>query len=1781
MEGSLRTTSWLLAMTLVTSAVPAAADAPPLIDTPFLADGELVTPEFYYGRISIAALMADPWYGAGRVAELSLDDGETFSPAGIEPGSPIALVNTRTIGEQISSKVARLASGGYVITWITFAADGDSYGVFAQRYAADGSRVGTEQLINATTTGDQTQPSVVGLVDGGFAVVWTSSGESGGQGTEIVMRRFDADGTPLDDGQRVNDSIAGLQLFPAMTALADGGLVVVWQSQHLDGRSHIFAKRYDATGQVVPPPGGCAGPSCELRIDHLDAFSHVEPAIAALAAGGFVVAWSGRDTGPANDDEVYAAMYQADGQPLSAPFLLRGLARAPEEQRTVTVAPWGDGFLAAWASVGPAPAGSDVVFQAFTDEGVPIFGASERLASSSAVGDQASPKFAAMSDGSTVIGWRHAAGTARTLAAQRFAPNLDRVGGELALTAPGDGVTANPSMVGLPDSAFVATWQASGNPSDTSQTGIFVRHLAKTKLIVRDLDPRRDLSIRFRVSTAGAPGEFWMSPVRLYRYGDPNAGADGQVVYPDGITNATEVSVGLVLPANPVGYQNVQLYRRSAALGAGLCGAFGAWQPFGIQTTLTRVVAVPLVEDACEQFKWHVTTSLGLVFEYTSDHVVKADRTAPSVAVTPTQVGTLLRISVSASDAATGIASLAYRANGGPPIPFTGPEALVPLQDGGNGIRVEATDLAGNAGAARVYFTADLRPAVISLVTLEDGATYPRGPILEFTTGRPLQQVEIFVDGSLTEELDLGLLGEGTHAVTIRGLTDDGQVIERTVTFVIDREAVEVALTSPQARTYFEDEVTVTLHGDVAIVSQEIRLDGVVRDGPLLTNLADGQHTVEVTVTTEQGATATRTRTFAVQAEAPTLEISSPREAEIVTSRSVPLVFRSNSAVSVRIAGVESPIAPGEVVTLPGEGPQTIVLTATHASGATIQRTINVEVDSVAPRLEILSPREGLYSAATIPIDVRAQKPLRQVETRLDGVEVTALHDLVDGPHLLEVRGTDFAGRSVSAQVAFHVAHLDITTPREGQVVVDNALPPAVELGWSASDNFTTLSASVDGGPRQLLPSDRSTTSLQLPPGLHTVIVQGAIDEHLLARRVSFRTGARNVSANANSIKYRYTDCDTELRCTVTVTLQIENTGQYDLSEPFSATFSVLSPDGSRRDQQWPIAGVAVGERRTVTLTPFSAVLDDIFALTVDPDHELLFERVEDNEAQVSFQPGKILAIEHSLSAESFFITGARIDQLIAAATVGPVAFLETTAGGLIFRDSSGDQGFVTPVDMGQLTPQANYVVLKAYDASSRLLDARIEYFDVRALHGSYPLPSRASPWTQFRGAGGRIFLDTVDQRALARAELDWVRKALSEDAISLSHSLVGFGADGRPKPTYQLVHSDAPVLRGRASSLSSRAGVTASAVPLEDPLAVGAVTALTIADGACSVVGYTPLTSREQHRQAILDGLDTTARLANFYIETELEPSLEAQIRQAYNELSRTLEPFTNGFGIGAVFGGFFAFAIGDIDLTPPNISNIRFQFVGDLEDFALDSTVRSCTLSTVGSEIFIDSEVAFDLRFRRRLTLSATANGGISGFALFGAGNLWVPAISIFGFVSFDARVLSPTFVGSFGVDMGYQGGLHGSLPAPRLEIDRANLRTDLRFPRQVQRVAEAEAYAFIWIPILIFPITGDVQAFAYAELQAQTLLDTHLREPIVLSNPIYRDGAFLDSRAFAAPSGHVFAHARSFGDVILTTCFLWFCRVDSSPFDEVLASQCQKVSGLELVSGTPGVDCPTAIY
>ena len=53
-----------------------------------------------------------------------------------------------------------LAGGGWVVTWESSGQDGSDAGIYQQAYSADGSALGGEIQVNATTAGDQSLPAV-------------------------------------------------------------------------------------------------------------------------------------------------------------------------------------------------------------------------------------------------------------------------------------------------------------------------------------------------------------------------------------------------------------------------------------------------------------------------------------------------------------------------------------------------------------------------------------------------------------------------------------------------------------------------------------------------------------------------------------------------------------------------------------------------------------------------------------------------------------------------------------------------------------------------------------------------------------------------------------------------------------------------------------------------------------------------------------------------------------------------------------------------------------------------------------------------------------------------------------------------------------------------------------------------------------------------------------------------------------------------------------------------------------------------------------------------------------------------------------------------------------------------------------------------------------------------------------------------------------------------------------------------------------------------------------
>ena len=170
-----------------------------------------------------------------------------FTPVVVRTSAEI-LVNTATLNDQAVPQITSLVGGGFVVTWrdTSFgdggaAGDISGYAIKAQVFTAAGTMTRTEILVNTATENDQTVAQVTALSNGGFVVVWqdTSFGVGGATGdassNAVKAQLFTAAGAPVGSEILVNTATANGQNAAQITALSDGGFVVTWTDNSVSG----------------------------------------------------------------------------------------------------------------------------------------------------------------------------------------------------------------------------------------------------------------------------------------------------------------------------------------------------------------------------------------------------------------------------------------------------------------------------------------------------------------------------------------------------------------------------------------------------------------------------------------------------------------------------------------------------------------------------------------------------------------------------------------------------------------------------------------------------------------------------------------------------------------------------------------------------------------------------------------------------------------------------------------------------------------------------------------------------------------------------------------------------------------------------------------------------------------------------------------------------------------------------------------------------------------------------------------------------------------------------------------------------------------------------------------------------------------------------------------------------------------------------------------------------------------------------------------------------------
>lgn len=234
------------------------------------------------GRYAVSFSSGDATLSVGVFSQI-------FNGDGSKTGSPEGL-NSTTSGTQTWSAVAAFSDGKFVVVW---PGDIALASVWYAKVGTDGQRVGDDVPLTEDFT-DQGESDVAILTDGSFVVTYIDGTWNDENSYIPAVQRFAANGDPIGspfyvgyDGDggvgNANDTLA-----PTITALTNGNYVVTW-TQKKEGGTTVF----DIHGQVCKADGTTVG--SEFTANTAKVGNQDNSSITALADGAFVVAWDSSD----------------------------------------------------------------------------------------------------------------------------------------------------------------------------------------------------------------------------------------------------------------------------------------------------------------------------------------------------------------------------------------------------------------------------------------------------------------------------------------------------------------------------------------------------------------------------------------------------------------------------------------------------------------------------------------------------------------------------------------------------------------------------------------------------------------------------------------------------------------------------------------------------------------------------------------------------------------------------------------------------------------------------------------------------------------------------------------------------------------------------------------------------------------------------------------------------------------------------------------------------------------------------------------------------------------------------------------------------------------------------------------------------------------------------------------------------------------------------------------------------------------------------------------------
>jgi hypothetical protein len=454
---------------------------------------------------------------------------------------------------------------------------------------------------------------------------------------------------------------------------------------------------------------------------------------------------------------------------------------------------------------------------------------------------------------------------------------------------------------------------------------------------------------------------------------------------------------------------------------------------------------------------------------------VRIDNTVPTdTTAIPTAWQNSRNVTLSATDALSGIDKLEYKINGGPTLQATNGQSINVGADGTFTIAHRAIDVAGQATA---FVTDTLRvDTVLPVNTSAVPASTFRPTALSLalsgtdTGGSGVATMQWRVDGGATQDGSPALVNtDGVHTLETRAVDLAGnQSAWRPDTVRVDT-TVPVNDTPAAPLAWQTTPYSVTVAGSDGTGSGVARIErtidgGAVDQNPSVTISTDGVHVLSTRIVDNVGHASTwRDETVRIDRTAPTNTSAIPDPAWRPDALELTLTGTDATSglatMEWRVDG--GTIESGGPAVVDTDGVHTLETRAVDTAGnVSLWRTDSVSVDTTAPVNDTPTPPAGWHSTPyTVHIEGSdtGGSGVDTIERTIDGGAVSNDPDVTitaDGEHLLLTRIIDAVGNA--------------SAWRTDTIQIDT-IAPAVALGCSPASGWSThevtCTVSADGGP--------------------------------------------------------------------------------------------------------------------------------------------------------------------------------------------------------------------------------------------------------------------------------------------------------------------------------------------------------------------------------------------------------------------------------------------------------------------------------------------------------------------------------------------------------------------------------------------------------------------------------------------------------------------------------------------------------------------------------------------